>query len=199
MDEKKVKKVNSMFFGRQRRVDFAEKVAYIVVAIFALALVVFLVTRKTDFVDKNVDYAYIVNFFQRKGYSCEMLSRNGGNCTLRNKDVENSFFRYDEGFQFMKRVDNFSLTIKHMDGIDNIEFKTFSSAYLGYRDKTYTCTTKNGVFSEVDKCTTNNGEELDFQSYIGYINEALYELDSMMDESGYDKSILLENYEWVKK
>ena len=199
MDENKVKKVNSRFFGRQRRIDFIEKLAYVGVAIFALALVVYMVTRKTDFVETNVDYAYLVNYMQKKGYNCEMLNRSGGSCTLRTKDYEYSFFRYDEGFQYTKTLKNYSLTIKHLDGVDTIEFKTFSGAYLGYKDKVYKCTTKKGVFSEIDKCVTDKEEVLDFESYTGFINEALYDLSNMVDASGYDKKVLLDNYEWVKK
>ena len=199
MDEKKVKKVNSRFFGRQRRIDFFEKVAYVLVAVLALSLVIYLVTRKTEFVETNVDYANLVNYLQQKGYKCEMLNKSGGGCTLRTKEREYHFYRYDEGFQYSKTMEHFTLTIKHLDGVDSIEFKTFNTAYLDYKDKEYTCSTKKNILSEVDECVTASGEVLDFESYIGFINESIYDLNNLVDASGYNKNILLENYEWVKK
>ena len=199
MNEIKDKKVNNMFFGRQRRVNFAYKIVYVIVAILVICLVIYLVTRKNEYVDRNVDYAFLANYMYSKGYTCELLNRSGGKCILRKGTNEYSFYRFDDGLQYVLRTENYSLNIKHLGGTDVIEFKTFDNAYIGYRNLEYTCTTKDGILSELDKCVTKNGVELDYKAYIGFINGTFKELDNIMTASGYDKEALVVSYEWVKK
>ncbi len=199
MDEKKIKNVNKMFFGRQRRIDLAEKIAYVLVGVLAIILIVYLVTRHTDFTDKNVNFAYLVNYMTEKGYTCEMLNRSGGKCTLRRENVDYTFYRYDDGLQYVLNTESYSLNVKHLGGVDLIEFKTNGNAFINYRNKEYICTTKNGILSELDKCVTDEGEELDFKAYIGFINETFYELDKIMEAAEYDKDALVNDYEWIKK
>ena len=199
MNESKGKKVNSKFFGRQRRIDFVEKITYIVIGVFAVGLVLYLVTKKTDFEDPNVNYAYLANYMQQKGFTCELLNRSGGKCYIIKGDVEYSFYRFDDGLQYIIKSETYSLNIKHLSGSDSIEFRTYSSAYIGYRDLVFQCSYKDGFLSEIDKCVTSSGKELDLPVYLGFVKEAVNDVNNMVEASGYEKKPLIENYEWVKK
>ena len=185
----KDKKVNSRFFGRQRRIDFVEKLAYIIVGIFAVGLVFYLVTQKTDFEEVNVNYAYLATYMQQKGFTCELLNRSGGKCYIVRGDTEYSFYRYDDGLQYIIKSESYSLNIKHLSGADSMEFRTYNNAYIGYRDSVYQCTYKDGFLSELDKCVTSDG----------FIRETINDLNNIVEASGYERKPLIENYEWVKK
>ena len=193
------KKVNSRFFGRQIRIDFVEKLAYIIVGIFAVGLVFYLVTQKTDFEEVNVNYAYLATYMQQKGFTCELLNRSGGKCYIVRGDTEYSFYRYDDGLQYIIKSESYSLNIKHLSGADSMEFRTYNNAYIGYRDSVYQCTYKDGFLSELDKCVTSDGTELDLEVYLGFIRETINDLNNIVEASGYERKPLIENYEWVKK
>lgn len=199
MNEEKVKKVNSRFFGRQRRVDFIEKIAYVVVGIFSVALIFYLVSKQSENVDHNVNFAYLTTYMQNKGYSCELLFRSGGKCSLRNERYESFFYRYDNGLQLSIKTENYFAKVDHSDGSDKVEFNTYKDAYIGYRNMEYTCTLKDTVISEVDRCVTKNGVVLDNEAYIGVINDLLHEIELIINSSGYEKDALIYDYEWIKK
>ena len=199
MDEGKVKKVNSRFFGRQRRLNLLEKAIYIVIGIFSIALIFYLVSKQSENVDDNVNFAYLSTYLQDRGYSCELLYRSGGKCSMRREGYESFFYRYDNGLQLSIKTENYFVKVNHSDGKDEIEFNTYRNAYIGYRNMEYTCTVKDTVISEVQKCVTKNGVELDNNAYLGVINDTLHQIDLIIEASGYEKDALVYNYEWIKK
>jgi hypothetical protein len=82
---------------------------------------------------------------------------------------------------------------------DFITLKTTSDALNGYRNNTYTCTYKENILKEVDKCIDSDDKELDSQTYISVINKSMYELNGFISSSGYNKEALLKDHEWLKK
>lgn len=197
------KKVNVSFFGRARRVEIVEKIVYVLVGIFAVCLTIFLVTRTKDvFVDKNVDFAYLKQYLESKGFTCEMLQDSGGSCSFENDYSNYSFVRYNTGFVYILKTDNYRLLVNHVStGTDYITFVTYDTAYYGYKNREYVCTNvdENNILSDISSCETSDGEVLDLGAYLGVVNMAVSDLNDIIDSSGYSKDSLINDYEWIKK
>lgn len=190
----------SVFYGRARRIEFAEKVAYIVTAIIALIVVVVIVTKQSDSGEANVNFSYLRQYFTDRGYNCEMIHRAGGRCVFDNGITIYSFVRNEDGFEYLVRTNSYLLEMTHsLDDENAIVFKTTSEAFAGYKNKSYTCEFKDNVLGELGVCQTLEGEQLNLRSYIGVIEHAQNDLNLIIDSSGYYKTNLLQDYQWVKK
>lgn len=197
--DKKVPKVSNLY-GRARRIELVERIAYIVVGIIAVVLVILLVSQKTDDTDDNINFAYLRRYMEARGFSCELIHRSGGQCVLNNRNTIYSFVRYDDGFEYIVRSQAYVLQIKHiLSEEDTITFKTTSDAFSGYRNKNYTCIYKDNILNEIDKCLDEEDNELNLKSYTGLIEQTIYELNNIVDSSGYNKARLVNNYIWEKK
>lgn len=190
----------SVFYGRARRIELAEKIAYIVVGIVAVVLVIFLVFKQTSNTNKNIDFSYLRDYFLQRGYSCEMIHQSGGQCTLTKENIMYKFIRYDNGFEYFEKTDSYLLNIKHvLDEENKIVFKTTSEAFVGFKNEEYTCEYKVNVINELGTCRNNKNETLNQNSYLGVIEKAMNELNNIIDSSGYYKVNILEDYQWIKK
>lgn len=198
MDKNSIKVSN--LYGRARRIEFVEKVAYLVIGIIAVILVIVIVSNQKEKVDDNVNFAYLRRYLENRGFNCEMIHRVGGQCSLVNDTSTYSFIRYDDGFEYIMVTKSYTLDIRHkLSEEERITFKTTSEAFSGYRNKSYTCRYKDKVVGELDKCIDEDEKELDLNSYKGMIEKAIVELNNIIDSSGYDKDELLDNYKWTKK
>ena len=198
MDKNSTKVSN--LYGRARRIEFVEKIVYTVVGIIAIILVITLVSRQVENTDDNVNYAYLKRYMEAKGYSCELLHRAGGQCVLRNDTSMYSFIRFEDGFEYVINTQAYILSIRHKLSEENrIELRTTSEAISGYRNKNYKCSYDENVLGELGTCIDQDENELNLNSYIGLIKQAIIELNRMVDVSGYDKDKLLNNYVWEKK
>lgn len=190
----------SNLYGRARRIEFAERIAYIVVGIIAIILVIFLVSKQQANVDRNVNFTYLREYMEAKGFNCEMLQKSGGQCTLNNEVSLYNFIRYENGFEYIVKTKSYALSIKHvLTEEDKITFRTSSEAFSGYKNKKYVCSYKDNVIKELSSCFSEDGEELDVASYVGVIKQAMSDLNNIIDSSGYDKNELMEAYQWRKK
>lgn len=191
----------SNLYGRARRIELVEKIAYIVVGIIAIVLVVFLVARQTKSQDGNVNFAYLREYLEIKGYMCDRIHLSGGQCVLSNENSNHVFIRRDNGFEYIVSTNSYILGMKHyLDEEDEITFKTYSEAFIGYRNRNYVCSYKKNIIGGLERCVDEDtGEELDLDSYKGVIVQAMNELNNIIDSSGYDKNELLENYIWKKE
>lgn len=197
--DKKVPKVSNLY-GRARRIELVERIAYIVVGIIAVVLVVLLVSKTTEKTDDNVNFAYLRNYLEAKGFSCELLHRSGGQCNLRGKNVSYIFIRYDDGFEYIVRTKSYNFHLKHiLSDEDKITFRTTSDAFSGYRNKNYTCSFKDNILNGIDKCVDEDDEVLDLEAYTGTIEQIIYDVNNIIDSSGYDKNRLISNNVWEKK
>lgn len=191
---------SNAFYGRARRIEFVERATYIIVGIISVILVFVVVGKKTVYQESNVNFSYLREYLEARGYICEVIYRSGGSCTSNSKAVTSSFIRYDEGFQFITKSDGYFLEITYMESKgDYIKLKTTSHALQGYVNKEYTCTFKDNILNELDECKDKDGGKLDSATYIGVINKAMYDLYNIVENSGYSRDKLLKNHEWVKK
>lgn len=191
----------SNLYGRARRIELVEKIAYIVVGIVAVVLVVFLVSRQTTFQDQNVDFAYLREYMEAKGFVCERIHISGGQCVLSRENSSYIFIRQNDGFEYIINTKSYVLDMKHvLNEEDSISFKTYSDAFSGYRNKNYTCSFQENIIHELGQCIDeDSGSVLDLESYRGVIYQAMNDLNHIIDSSGYNKNELIENYRWQKK
>ncbi len=198
MDKKNAKVSN--LYGRARRIELVEKIAYVIVGIIAVTLVLVLVSRQTVNTDDNINFAYLRKYMEANGYSCEMIHRSGGQCLLSNTNSTYSFVRYDDGFEYIINTKAYTLNVKHKLSEENsITFKTTSDAFSGYRNKKYTCDYKDSVIGKLEKCLDEEDNVLELKSYVGLIEQSINELNNIITASGYDKDELINNYIWEKK
>lgn len=197
---KNTNKVSNMY-GRARRIAFAKKCIYIALGFLAVFVVIKLVTKVVNHEDENVNFYYLRKYMEVNGYSCERLDLTGGSCTKRAEVTGYNFIRYDDGFEYQVRTSSYTLTMRlaSNDG-SKISFKTTTDAIAGYKGKNYTCTYKENILNELDKCTeTSDFTELDLGAYRGVIEKAIFDLNEIVDASGYKKDVLVNKFEWIKK
>lgn len=190
-------KVNTMFFGRQRRIEFVEKILYVVLGIAVIVLVIFLISKQMNKEEEPSGFTNMLNYMQDMGYYCEMIHTSGGSCTLKGTNSTSIFTRYDNGFQFTVKTNNYYLFIEHLSNNgDKITFDTYDTAYTGYKNRKFTCKMKSNILSELDSCTDTEGLKLDLAAYTGVIENAIHSVNLIIDSSGYDKDVLLSDYIW---
>lgn len=193
--------VVSNLYGRARRIALAKKCIYVVLFIIVIVLIGSFLSYLANREEENVDFAYLKEYMQTKGYSCELLEVTGGKCTYSTGVTGYSFIRYDNGFEYVVRTKAYTLTIRHASVNDSkITFRTTTGALPRYKSKDYSCTFKDNVVGGLDKCIeVEEFTELDSDAYLGVIEQAMVDLNEMIDASGYKKDKLLKNNEWIKK
>ena len=190
----------SVFYGRARRLELYEKIAYILVGVVAVVLVFIIVTKQSDNSDKNVNYSYLKQYFYDRGFSCDLVHKSGGKCRKDTPSVSYVFTRYDDGFEYFISTESYSLLISHTLQKENtIVFTTTSEAFTGYKNNEYKCELGKNVLEPVKDCKTKEGQVLNLNSYLGIIEQAQNEVNNVITSSGYYKSSLLEEYQWQKK
>lgn len=190
----------SVFYGRARRIELYEKIAYIAAALIAVIIIVVLVSRQSTDDDRNVNFSYLRDYLQNRGYSCELLHQVNGGCTKRTDNTLYNFVRYEDGFMYTVKTDSYLMQIVHsLEKSDSIVFSTTSDAFFGYRNKKYYCDFEKNVLGALGECKTKDGDVLSLNSYRGVIERAQYDIENMIDASGYYKKSLIENYIWSKK
>lgn len=220
--DKNTNKVSNLY-GRARRIAFVEKVIYWIVGILAIVLIAFLILNKKEEVDRNVNFAYLSEYLEARGYRCEMIYRIGGQCIKtgsysNEEEIENikdeeerekmelinfnysyNFIRYDDGFEYIYNSRGFILDIRHKSGDDSrVSFRTTNNAFQGYKNQSYSCEFKNNVISELGDCISTSGVVLDNETYKSIISQSMVEVNNILDNSGYKKDVLLNNYKWEK-
>ncbi|MGN1338450.1 MAG: hypothetical protein ACI4WW_08255 [Candidatus Coprovivens sp.] len=193
----------TMFYGRFRRMELAKKVAYVLIGIVVLFIIISFLSKKIDvFIDHNVNFAYLKNYFNNQGYDCIMIERDGGKCVLEGEVSTTMFTRFDEGFTYILKTDSYVVNIRHVvNTYNDIIFTTTKEALPGYRNMTYNCYTSDGITGDLDSCSTNNGShsvKLDSELYLSVIENHINSLNDIINASGYDRDELLNNYYWKK-
>lgn len=187
-------------YGRARRIALVKKIIIVVVLVFIGYILFTKVFVKENFVDQNQNFAFMKNYFQGKGYICERIDHNAGRCYKETDDTYTGFIRYDDGFNYVDESTSYRLIINYMPNeVNNIVLKTNSNSLEGYKNMVYYCSTKKDLFSEIDKCITEDGEKLDVQSYIGVVEKAQTDISNIIEASGYDQKALLVDFKWQKK
>ena len=190
----------NVMYGRARRIEFVERVTYVVVAIIAVILVFVIVGKNSSYNDRNVNFNLLREYLEDRGFRCEMLYRPGGACSLNSEAGLTTFTRYESGFQYIIKTEGYFLDIRYStDKGDYMTFKTTAYALAGYRNQDYKCYFKDNILGEFDYCENDEKVKLDSNAYIGVVEKAMYDLSNMVDNSGYQRDKLLEEHQWVKQ
>lgn len=199
MDEKKNNKVSNMY-GRARRIAFAKKVIYIVVGLLIITLVLLFVFRKKEVVDLNVNFYYLREYMENKGFRCTNIHRVGGTCVKTNDTNKYTFIRYDDGFEYVANTKGYFLTIKHKASLNDssVTFRTTTYAFAGYKNLSYTCQFEGNVLKVTECINDADDSKLDSEAYLGVVKQISLELNNIIDSSGYNKDALLNEYKWEK-
>ena len=192
---------NSFLYGRARRIALMEVVGFILLSIAVILLIVFLVFKEDKVAVKNEKFSLLTNYFAERHYTCEVLSHSGGKCVLSTEGKKYSFYRYDDGFQYIIRSNSYTLAIVHrLTEEDEITFKTTSEAFDGYKNQTFECQFEDNVLGKVTSCHSSKDDiDLDVNSYLGVIEQAQDDINQALASSGYSIDDVIINYEWNKK
>lgn len=187
-------------YGRARRLQVL-KIALLVIGIIVTIIVSFTFFMKIfNKKDDNFEFSYLRNYLTSKGYSCELLKYDGSMCKYKSDVTYNSFIRYNTGFEYLIKTDNYTLVLHHVDGVDKFTFRTTVDALPGYRGKEYECTYKDSLIGEFNECKDINDESiLDLNAYIGSIENSMKDLSLILKSSGYNVDKLMKDYVWTKK
>ena len=190
-----------MYGGRAKRIEMAKKSAVVLVCIIVIIVSVKYATREEVHYDYNSHYDFLASYFTMEGYICEDLTSSGARCSKNMQNGSSEFVRYDDGFTFGDRGESYVISIIYEGGTasrNGITLRTNNSALLGYRMKDYTCTTKDTILSEIDKCVDQDGVVLDAGTYLGLIEKDILLLDNAIRRSGYNYQVLINEFKWVR-
>lgn len=194
----KESRVVSNFYGRARRIALAEKIIYTSVAIFTVILVIFLIGKTVTPEDKNVNFAFLRDYWENKGFGCSAIQRDGGTCSYKTEGTDYLFVRLDSGFKYTVKTSGYVINIVFSSEAESITLETTSNSLAGYKNKVYLCSF-DSIVGEVKECVDSKENKLDAKSYIGAVNKAMFDLNKMIEASGYSSSSLLKDHKWEKK
>ena len=203
MDKEKSNKITldrTALYGRARRIELVEKIAYIVIAIISVILVFVIVRKRSTYNDENVDFNLLRKYLEVRGYNCYLVYQPGGACTFVNEKSKLQFIHQEDGFEYYEQTSGYTLSIVLTEEKgDYITLRTTSEALPGYRNKTYTCTYKKYILDDLESCEDKDGNVLDSNAYKGIVEKGMYDVNNMILNSGYRRESLLKNHEWIKK
>ena len=186
-------------YGRAKRLNLIKNIVVIIASLVGIFFIGKMVVSFLTVDDDNIEFSYMKKYLNGKGFICESLKTSGGTCKNRTDGVYEMFVRYDKGFDYVYNNDSYVIELYHVDGEEKFTFSTGDTAFSGYRNLRYTCTYKDTIINELDKCILENGdEELDNEAYIGFINRTMYEVRKIIVSSKYNVDDLIERYEWNK-
>lgn len=186
-------------YGRARRLALARIVVAVVLGIILIVFVLISIFGKKEEVIVNKDFSFLTNYFVDRHYSCEVLKESGNKCVLFSDNLKKSFYRHDDGFQFIINSDSYTLSITHrLSESDSIIFKTNSNAFSGYKNQEFICEFDKSVLDSVKKCISKE-VDLDIPSYLGLIEDAQLEVNNALLSSGYSYEGVMINYVWKEK
>jgi len=193
--------VNINLYGRARRLSLYRSIVIVLVCIVAIIVLISLIFKNTNKAEFTNEYDLLKNYFINRGYSCELLNVSGSRCVSTTDNVKTTFYRFDDGFEYVVKTDSYSLVMVHrLDKKNELTFKTTSSAFDGYKNQTFICHYESNVLDKVSKCeSAKDSVILDVKSYLGVIESAQVDLTNAINSSGYSLESLLLTYEWIKK
>lgn len=188
-------------YGRARRIALLKKSIIAVVSILSVFIIARVVIGLLLTKENNVDFYYLKKYLVDKGFTCESMKTSGSVCKYSSEKVKERFVRYENGFDYIYNNKSYVVELYHINGVDKILFNTGDDAFANYKNLNYSCTYKENILNELDKCVLvdDNDVVLDNEAYIGIINKKIYEINMIIEASKYDKEDLLNKYEWNKK
>lgn len=193
------KKIN--LYGRARRIALVRNIAVIVGCLVAIVLLLKFIFAGTNTQVVVSEFDKLKDYFLTRGFTCEMLTLEGSKCVSSNDLGKTTFYKYENGFEYVSKTDSYTLYITHrLDKEDRVEFVTTSEAFSGYKNQKFVCTYDKNVLDKITECEAVSEDiKLDVKSYLGVIEHAQLDITTAVTSSGFSLDNLLINYEWSKK
>lgn len=193
------KKIN--LYGRARRIALVRNIAVIAGCLVAIVLLLKFIFAGTNTQVVVSEFDKLKQYFLDRGFTCEMLTLDGSKCTSNTDIGKTTFYKYENGFEYVSKTDSYTLYITHrLDKEDRIEFVTTSEAFAGYKNQKFICTYDKNVLTKVTECEAVAEDiKLDVKSYLGVIEHAQLDITTAVTSSGFSLDNLVINYEWSKK
>lgn len=190
--------VRTTFFGRARRIKLMKQVIIGALALLVLVILVLLVVKKTtEIKEEKKSFGLLKQYFELKGYTCEIIEKSGGHCELRGDNIQYIFTRYDEGFNYLVKASSYTIEIRHyVNTYNDIILTTNTSALDGDKSKTFTCTTNDGLLGEIQDCIDKNDVSVVNEVYLGAVQMTINQLNDIINNSGCNKNKLINEYYW---
>ena len=145
------------------------------------------------------EFKLLTVYMQSQGYTCNSLMKSGNSCEKKAAVNSYTFFRYDDGFQYIFNSKNYKVNITSRSGGTEYTLQTFEGAFSGYNNRKYYCTTDNNtVLGNFVNCKTEDNKILDNDVYIGVDKTAFMEVENILNNSGYDSSKIASIFKWEK-
>lgn len=187
----------SNVYGRARRLTIVKIILILIAIVIFVGIGIKLFLSRPVVVPQEKSFDSLQNYLVSLGYICDDLNKEGSFCNREKENKESTFRRYEEGFSYTLGAKSYVIEIRHVKNMyHEIVLTTNDNAFLGSRNKRYTCLPKDSFLGEVASCKTDTGEEIKIETYIGAVESALYEVKTMLEVSTYDVESLLKNYEW---
>ena len=188
-------------YGRARRIGLLKNILIVIVTVVGVILIAKGVISILVSKNNNIEFYQLRRYLIGKGFTCENLKVSGSACKYNSEKVSERFIRYEKGFDYLYNNKSYIVEIYHVDGEDKILFSTGDDSFSNYKNLKYSCTYKDNILNEIDKCILLDDEDvkLDNEAYKGIINKKIYEVNLIIEASGYSKDDLLKKYIWNKK
>lgn len=145
------------------------------------------------------EFKVLTTFMQSQGFTCNSLLKSGNSCEKKASVNSYTFFRYDDGFQYISNSKNYKVNITARKGGSEFTLQTFDGAFSGYNNRKYNCTTDNNtVLGNFVNCKTADNKILDNEVYINVVKTAFMEVKNILNNSGYSPTDVASLYEWKK-
>ena len=136
-----------------------------------------------------------------KGKICYSAGKHGSNRRYTKDEIikiAHEFVRNNADYIVLRTTEFYSIPkllelVKELrikiPGDYKIVFNTNEKALLGYKNKTYTCMSKEAtILGELDKCITASNEELNADNYLYIVKTNIEILNNMFEYSNYSKN-----------
>ena len=188
-------------YGRARRIEFLKKVVITIVSVISILIVAKIVVSILLSTEEGLPFSELKKYLNGKGFVCETLTNSGAVCKYNTEGVTERFIRYEKGFDYLYNNKSYIIEIYHVDGEEKLLFSTGDNSFTNYKNIKYSCSYQENILNEIDECVAIDDSDikLDNEAYKGIINKKIYEVNMIIEASGYDKEKLLKDYIWEIK
>ena len=181
-------------YGRARRIKLIIGILLSSIALIIIFIVLNTINTGISNKKQRKDFDQLRIYMYNRGFVCENLKSTNSKCILKTTNGRKIFIMKYKGFELDYISKNYTISVIHNEGKDKISFRTNNNALPGYKNKLFICSNKNIL--DQDIMCIDEEEELKQQTYLNEIKRMINEADEIITNSGYNKQVLINNYEW---
>ena len=185
---------------KKNRIGVRNFLIVILIIVLGLGGYYWYTTNQTPETESVFDqYSVLSSYLTANGYTCASLLTPGAKCKKEAAINSYEFFRFDDGLQYISTSKNYKVNIVIRQGSSEYSIQTYDGAFDGYQKKKYFCETINDVpLGQIEKCLTEDIEVLDNDVYLTVVRNAINEVDTILEHSGFDGTRVITLFKWEK-